>query len=116
MIRAAEDFDEPWMPAVATVSEIMSLVDQDLRLMKFFPAAVMGGTAWLSAVAPLFQDVFFCPTGGVTAENARSYLDLRNVACVGGSWVAPAKAIAEGRFDEITALAKAARALAAPPV
>ncbi|MFM9577944.1 keto-deoxy-phosphogluconate aldolase, partial [Streptomyces turgidiscabies] len=72
-----------------TVSEAMALAEKGIRLMKFFPADVAGGVGWLKAVAAPLAGLRFCPTGGIDAETAPAYLALGNVACVGGSWVAP---------------------------
>jgi len=82
-----------------------------LRQMKLVPAGAAGGPAMLKALAGPFPDVTFCPTGGVTAANAAEYLALPNVTCVGGSWLAPADAIAGGQWRRITALACEAQSL-----
>ena len=96
------------MPGIQTVSEAMELVEQGFGLMKFFPADVAGGLAWLKAVAAPLAGLRFCPTGGVGAETAQTYLSLANVACVGGSWVAPRDAVAAGDWVRIERLAAAA--------
>jgi 2-dehydro-3-deoxyphosphogluconate aldolase/(4S)-4-hydroxy-2-oxoglutarate aldolase len=72
---------------------------------KLFPADVLGGTALLKAFSGPFPQAIFCPTGGIDATNARDYLALANVACVGGSWVAPADLVRAGDWGAITALA-----------
>jgi len=77
--------------------------------LKFFPAESAGGVAALKALAGPFPEVRFCPTGGINAGNAGAYLALDNVVAVGGSWVAPADAVAAGDWPRITALAAAAR-------
>lgn len=100
-----------WLPAVQTVSEVLALRARGYRFMKFFPAQAAGGVAWLKAVAGPIADVRFCPTGGVTPENAGGFLELANVACVGGTWLTPPAALTAGRWDEIQALARAARML-----
>ena len=79
----------PFLPGVQTVSEAMALREQGFGLLKFFPADAAGGTAWLKAVAAPLAGLRFCPTGGIGMETAPAYLALPNVACVGGSWVAP---------------------------
>lgn len=86
----------------------MTLREAGYRDMKFFPAEVAGGIAWLKAVQPVFPDCRFCPTGGVSAERAPDYLSLDNVACVGGSWIAPSAAIRRGAWEEIEQRARAA--------
>ncbi len=98
----------PLLPGVATASEIMSGLEHGFKAFKLFPATVVGGVPALKAFGGPFQDVMFCPTGGINASNARSFLELENVACIGGSWIVPSKLIAEKRFDEITRLTKEA--------
>ena len=84
------------------------------RFLKFFPAEAAGGKAMLQSFASPFNDITFCPTGGVTADNLTDYLTLSNVACVGGSWVATAADMAQGNWQGITAKAHAARTATAP--
>lgn len=96
----------PFLPAAATASEIMALLDAGFTTVKFFPAAVMGGTGTLSALAGPLPEVKFCPSGGVTEENFLRYLALDNVISVSGSWLAPANVIREKRWDAITAKAR----------
>lgn len=98
----------PLLPGAATASEVMALREAGYRAMKFFPAEVSGGTAWLKSVWPVFPDVLFCPTGGIDARRARDYLALENVPCVGGSWVAPAEAVERGDWAEVERRARAA--------
>jgi 2-dehydro-3-deoxyphosphogluconate aldolase/(4S)-4-hydroxy-2-oxoglutarate aldolase len=100
-----------FLPGVQTVSEALALKEQGFRLLKFFPADAAGGTTWLKAVAAPLAGLRFCPTGGIGIETAPTYLALPNVACVGGSWVAPRDAIAAGDWSRIEHLAKAAAAL-----
>ncbi len=100
----------PVLPGCATVSEAMALAMRGFKVLKFFPAAASGGIAWLKAIAAPLPEIKFCPTGGIDAENAGSYLALPNVGAVGGSWPAPQQAIMAGDFAQITTLArKAAR-------
>jgi 2-dehydro-3-deoxyphosphogluconate aldolase/(4S)-4-hydroxy-2-oxoglutarate aldolase len=101
----------PALPGCATVSEAMTLAALGFPVLKFFPAEPSGGTRWLRAVAEPLPDIRFCPTGGVSDDNAASYLALPNVIAVGGSWVAPAQAIASGDFAGITARGCAAAGL-----
>ncbi len=77
------------LPGSGTVSEMLALRDLGFRHMKFFPAEPAGGAAYLKAVSGPISDLRFCPTGGIDAEKAKSYLALPNVPCVGGSWLAP---------------------------
>ena len=101
----------PFLPGVQTVSEAMALTEQGFRLLKFFPADTSGGLGWLKAVAAPLSGLRFGPTGGVNAETAPAYLALGNVACVGGSWVAPKDAVAAGDWARVERLAAAASAL-----
>lgn len=99
------------LPGVATGSEIMMAQADGLQALKFFPALQAGGLAMLKAWQGPFGDVQFCPTGGIQPGNAADFLALRNVACVGGSWLVPADAPAQGDWGRITALAREARQL-----
>lgn len=110
LARALADAPIPALPGCATVSEAMTLAAMGFPVLKFFPAEPSGGVRWLNAVAEPLPDVRFCPTGGINADSARSYLALRNVLAVGGSWVAPAAAIIAGDFAGITARARIAAA------
>jgi len=103
--------DVPYLPGVATASEVMMARGLGCSLLKFFPAAAIGGPAALAAFAPVFRGVAFCPTGGITEETALSYLRLPNVPMVGGAWMVPAAAIAERDWSRITGLAKKAASL-----
>ena len=96
------------MPGVATASEIMAALADGYDFLKCFPAAALGGTRWLDAMRGPFADVRFCPTGGINAADASSYLALPNVLCVGGSWVTPADAIRAKDWAHITSLARQA--------
>ena len=101
----------PFLPGIATASELMAGMAVGLSAFKFFPAAQAGGIDGLKALGGPFPNVRFCPTGGVSASNAATYLALPNVACVGGSWLAPRDLIAAGDFERIEALAREAAAL-----
>lgn len=96
------------LPGVATASEIMAAQADGFDALKFFPALQSGGSAMLKAWAGPFGDVLFCPTGGIQPGNAAEFLALANVACVGGSWLVPADALAQGDWARIKALARAA--------
>lgn len=101
----------PFLPGVQTISEAMALADRGFHLLKFFPADIAGGTGWLKAAAAPLAGLRFCPTGGVGAETAPAYLALPNVACVGGSWVAPKDAVVARDWERIERLAAAASSL-----
>jgi 2-dehydro-3-deoxyphosphogluconate aldolase/(4S)-4-hydroxy-2-oxoglutarate aldolase len=106
--QACRDHGLSLLPGVATGSEIMMAQEDGFTELKFFPAMQAGGAAMLKAWSGPFFDVQFCPTGGVTATNAPDFLSLPNVACVGGSWLVPADALAQGDWARIEALARAA--------
>jgi 2-dehydro-3-deoxyphosphogluconate aldolase/(4S)-4-hydroxy-2-oxoglutarate aldolase len=111
LASAARKAGMPFLPAVQTVSEALGLAEQGFTVLKFFPAGSAGGSGWLKAVAAPLPEIRFCPTGGISQENAPTYLALPNVSCVGGSWVAPPAAVAAGRWDDIERLAAAAATL-----
>ena len=101
----------PLLPGVATGSEIMQAQADGYQQLKFFPAVQAGGLSMLKAWSGPFFDVDFCPTGGLTPDNAAQFLALSNVRCVGGSWLVPADALAAGDWARITALAAQAKGL-----
>src|SRR5262249_38357007 len=101
----------PFLPGIATPSELMAAGAAGFSLLKFFPAEPAGGIEMLRAFHGPFPDVGFCPTGGIDAAKAPSYLELPNVLAVGGSWVAPRPALIAKDWTKITALARAARDL-----
>ena len=109
--QASRDVNLPLLPGVATASEIMQAQEEGLEVLKFFPAVQAGGLAMLKAWQGPFGDAGFCPTGGIHAGNAMEFLALSNVACVGGSWLAPQEALEQGDWTRITALARSAKAL-----
>ena len=111
LAAAARSSGLPFLPGVQTVSEAMKLADQGFQLLKFFPADAAGGMTWLQAVGAPLAGLSVCPTGGITAGTAPSYLALANVACVGGSWVAPRVAVATGDWQSVERLAAAASTL-----
>lgn len=111
LLDAAEAEDLPFLAGAATPSEVMHLLDRGYRVAKFFPAVANGGPAVLKAWAGPLPQMRFCPTGGIGADNAADWLALPNVLCVGGSWVTPGDAIAEGDWEAITRLARAAAGL-----
>jgi 2-dehydro-3-deoxyphosphogluconate aldolase / (4S)-4-hydroxy-2-oxoglutarate aldolase len=109
--KACHELGLPLLPGVATASEIMAAQEDGYTELKFFPALQAGGVAMLKAWQGPFGDVKFCPTGGISAANAAEFLALANVACVGGSWLTPADAVAQGDWSRITQLARDAAAL-----
>lgn len=108
LLAAAKNAPIPFLPGVATPSEIMAAVEAGFGHLKFFPASVFGGPDAMKAFAGPFPSLRFCPTGGVTAENAARYLALPNVVCVGGSWLTPAAAVAARHWGEVERLAREA--------
>lgn len=111
LLDAARVQDMPLLPGAQTCSEVMALLEQGYTVQKFFPAESIGGASALKAIGGPLPQVTFCPTGGITATRAPDYLKLANVACVGGSWVAPKDAMVTGDWQAITDLARAASAL-----
>ena len=109
--HARADGPIPLLPGVATATEVMAALEAGFRFLKFFPAVPAGGVAMLKAFAPVFPQARFCPTGGVGEDNARGFLEVPNVVCVGGSWLAPASAVRAGDWGRITDLARAAQLL-----
>jgi len=111
LAEAASEASAPLLPGVATASELMTAMDAGFSCFKFFPAQQAGGLGMLKAWGGPFPEALFCPTGGITPELAPQYLALPNVACVGGSWLAPADALKDGDWARIQSLAEAASAL-----
>jgi 2-dehydro-3-deoxyphosphogluconate aldolase/(4S)-4-hydroxy-2-oxoglutarate aldolase len=108
---ACRDLGLPLLPGVATGGEIMAAQEDGFTALKFFPALQAGGSAMLKAWSGPFFDVKFCPTGGISLQNAPEFLALPNVLCVGGSWLVPADALAQGDWARITMLAREAAGL-----
>jgi 2-dehydro-3-deoxyphosphogluconate aldolase/(4S)-4-hydroxy-2-oxoglutarate aldolase len=106
LLEAAAAGDLPFAPGVATASEVMAALSHGFNVVKFFPAVPAGGIAALRALAGPFPQVRFCPTGGIGDGNFADWLALPNVACVGGSWLAPAADIAARDWPAITARAR----------
>ncbi len=104
--QACRDVGLALLPGVATGGEIMMAQEDGFAELKFFPALQAGGTAMLKAWSGPFFDAKFCPTGGVTLQNASDFLALPNVVCVGGSWLVPADALAQADWARITQLAR----------
>ncbi len=108
LIRACEDAALPLLPGAVTASEVMMAYEYGYDMLKFFPAETSGGAPALKALSGPLPQITFCPTGGVTPQNANSYLSLPNVLCVGSSWVAPGKSVADGDWAGIEARAREA--------
>lgn len=116
LITAFKKTKVPVLPGAATASEVMRLLNAGFVRQKFFPAEAAGGVAMLKGLAAPLADVRFCPTGGIKQDNAQDYLSLPNVVCVGGTWIAPTDAIAEGDWKGIEQRARQAADLkSAPP-
>lgn len=111
LLAACEDEGLPLLAGAATATEVMALLERGYTVQKFFPAEASGGAPALKAIGAPLPQVSFCPTGGISLKNAREYLSLSNVLCVGGSWVAPKELMAKGDWAGITALAAEAAAL-----
>ncbi|MCF6344569.1 MAG: bifunctional 4-hydroxy-2-oxoglutarate aldolase/2-dehydro-3-deoxy-phosphogluconate aldolase [Devosiaceae bacterium] len=111
LLKQAKDISIPLLPGIASATEIMAASEMGYKYLKFFPAEGLGGANMLKNFISPFQDIKFCPTGGISSKNAKSYLELSNVICVGGSWVVPKGALGEGNFDQIHELAKHAASL-----
>lgn len=111
ILDAADDIGIPLLPGIGSPSEAMTAAERGYSFLKFFPAEALGGAPVLKAFASPLPDITFCPTGGITPTNAKTYLDLPNVICVGGSWIMPADALSSGDFARVEALAREASAL-----
>lgn len=111
LVAASEAEELPLLGGVATVGEAMAMLERGYDVCKFFPAEANGGASALRAFAGPLPQMEFCPTGGVTPENALDYLALPNVLCVGGSWIAEPRLMRAKAWDEIAARARVAAAL-----
>lgn len=111
LLDACEAADLPTLPGASSASEAMALLERGYDMLKFFPAEAAGGAPFLKSLASPLPQIAFCPTGGVSPDNAESYLKLPNVACAGGSWVAPAAMMEAGDWGGIEQLARAASQL-----
>ncbi|MGW6304213.1 bifunctional 4-hydroxy-2-oxoglutarate aldolase/2-dehydro-3-deoxy-phosphogluconate aldolase [Streptomyces niveus] len=101
----------PFLPGVSTTSEVVALLERGVSEMKFFPAEAAGGTAYLKSLSGPLPQARFCPTGGISLSSAPSYLALKNVGCVGGSWMLPPDAIRSKDWARVEKLAREASAL-----
>ncbi len=111
LFESMKQSELPFLPGVNSPSEAMALLEKGQRQMKFFPAEAAGGVAMLKSIAGPLPQVKFCPTGGINLTNAKHYLALKNVACIGGSWMLDANAIAAKDWSTIRKLAEEAAAL-----
>ncbi|MGV6839715.1 MAG: bifunctional 4-hydroxy-2-oxoglutarate aldolase/2-dehydro-3-deoxy-phosphogluconate aldolase [Planktomarina sp.] len=111
LLNAAETHDMPLLPGCATASEAMALLERGYEILKFFPASINGGPKAMAAISAPLPQIKFCPTGGVSLQNAPDYLALPCTLCVGGSWVAPKSLMAAGDWKAITELAQEAATL-----
>jgi 2-dehydro-3-deoxyphosphogluconate aldolase/(4S)-4-hydroxy-2-oxoglutarate aldolase len=114
LASAARGARFPVLPGVVTPTELLAARAAGFDVLKLFPAEQAGGVGMVRALGALFPDALFCPTGGITRAIAPQYLELPNVACVGGSWVAPASLLSAGDWAAILALARDAAALRKP--
>lgn len=108
LLQAGKECEVPLIPGISSTSDLMKAKDAGYTHMKFFPAEASGGVKAIKSISGPFPDVTFCPTGGISLANYKDYLTLKNVACVGGSWVSPDEAINNGDWEQITKLAKEA--------
>jgi 2-dehydro-3-deoxyphosphogluconate aldolase/(4S)-4-hydroxy-2-oxoglutarate aldolase len=108
LLEAANQGAIPLIPGVSSISELMVGMEKGYTSFKFFPAEAAGGIKMLQAIAGPFPQIIFCPTGGISPDNYRSYLELQNVACVGGSWIVPGDVIDKEDWPRITELASQA--------
>ncbi|WP_441751956.1 bifunctional 4-hydroxy-2-oxoglutarate aldolase/2-dehydro-3-deoxy-phosphogluconate aldolase [Helicobacter pylori] len=111
LLEYAKKKDMPLIPGVSSSSEVMQALELGYSALKFFPAEYCGGVKLLNAFNGPFKGVRFCPTGGISADNMRSYLNLENVLCVGGSWLTPKNLIQNKEWDKITEICKRSLAL-----
>ncbi len=111
LLEHAKKKDMPLIPGVSSSSEVMQALELGYNALKFFPAEYCGGVKLLNAFNGPFKGVKFCPTGGISADNMHSYLNLENVLCVGGSWLTPKNLIQNKEWDKITEICKRSLAL-----
>lgn len=108
LLRDANQGSITLIPGISTASELMLGMEMGFSEFKFFPAAAAGGIKMLKSLGGPFPQVSFCPTGGISPQNYKEYLALKNVACVGGSWLVPKDAVEMGDWQRITDLARSA--------
>ena len=102
LLQELKSVDVPVLPGVSNTGDILLTLEAGFNEQKLFPAALSGGPKFLSAISSVFQSVTFCPTGGVNQQNKDEYLSLPNVIAVGGTWIVPAKEVAQGNWQAIT--------------
>lgn len=107
-VRYCQEKNIPIFPGVATASEIEQAIELGLKVVKFFPAEVYGGIKAIKALAGPYHDMLFMPTGGINEENILEYLEFNKIIACGGTWMVKDSLIAEGKFEEIKSLTKAA--------
>ena len=103
----------PVVPGAATPGELLTLVERGIRVAKLFPAALLGGTGYIKALAGPMPKMQLCANGGIDESTAAAYLALPNVLCVGGSWMVPKEWLAAGAWDKVEAAARSAAGIAA---
>lgn len=103
LIQESKRININYLPGASSPSEIISLMEEGIFFQKFFHAGNSGGYKMLQAYANIFEDVQFCPTGGIGQKDFQDYLDLKNVVCLGGSWMVNTKTMT---YDDIQAEAK----------
>ncbi len=108
LLHAANKGPIALIPGISTASELMFGMEYGYREFKFFPAEAAGGMKMIKSIGGPFPQVTFCPTGGISPDNYKEYLSLKNVACVGGSWLAPVDVLEQGDWQKITDLAQKA--------
>ncbi len=108
LLQAANKGTMPLIPGIASISEMMTGIENGYDCFKFFPAEAAGGVPMLKSIAGPCPQITFCPTGGINPDNYKNYLKLPNVACCGGSWLVPQDAVEAGDWKRITEIAKAA--------
>jgi 2-dehydro-3-deoxyphosphogluconate aldolase/(4S)-4-hydroxy-2-oxoglutarate aldolase len=111
LLLAMLDSGVPALPAAATASEVIALVEHGVSAAKFFPAQPAGGVPYLKSLSGPLPMVRFCPTGGINLDSAPQFLALPNVACVGGSWMVPSDALASGDWQRVEDLSRQAASL-----
>jgi len=105
LVDVSRDYDAPFLPGAVTPTEVMLALEHGFNYLKFFPAENYNGVGTLKAFASVFSQVKFCPTGGITPDNAKNYLALNNVLSVGCSFLAPSELIKNDDFAAITEIA-----------
>ena len=108
VIRYAKELGVYMLPGAVTPTEVMQLIKEDIKVIKFFPAENYGGLKTIKALSAPFPNVKFVPTGGVSLSNLTTYLEFNKIAAVGGSWLCTKDLIKDGKWDEITRLSKEA--------